>query len=95
MIEKLKARLEETKATIVSKDAEIAGKAVSEGPLVDPVHLFLHIEEKLADDSILIVDGGAARLLHGEGSLPGRLGGRARVHADERKADGARHESTI
>ena len=41
-----------------ARDAEITGKAVSEGPRVDPVHLFLHIEEKLADDSIIIVDGG-------------------------------------
>ena len=41
-----------------ARDAEIAGKANTEGPLVDPIHLFLRIEEKLADDSILIVDGG-------------------------------------
>lgn len=41
-----------------ARDNEIAGKAKTEGPLVDPVQLFLRIEEKLADDSILIVDGG-------------------------------------
>ena len=41
-----------------ARDAEIAGKARSDGPLVDPIHLFLKIEEKIADDSILIVDGG-------------------------------------
>ncbi|MFT5685259.1 MAG: acetolactate synthase-like protein [Myxococcota bacterium] len=41
-----------------ARDAEIAAKAVSVGPRVDPVHLFLHIEEQLDDDSILIVDGG-------------------------------------
>jgi acetolactate synthase-like protein len=41
-----------------ARDAEIAGKARTEGPLVDPIHLFLRIEEKLADDSVLIVDGG-------------------------------------
>jgi acetolactate synthase-like protein len=40
------------------RDAEIAAKAKTEGPLVDPVQLFMRIEEKLADDSILIVDGG-------------------------------------
>jgi acetolactate synthase-like protein len=40
------------------RDAEIAASAVSEGPRVDPVHLFLHIEEQLPDESILIVDGG-------------------------------------
>ena len=41
-----------------ARDTEIAAKAVSEGERVDPVHLFLNMEEKLADDSILIVDGG-------------------------------------
>jgi len=41
-----------------ARDAEIAAKARPEGPRVDPVHLFLRIEEKLADDSVLIVDGG-------------------------------------
>jgi len=41
-----------------ARDAEIASKAKTEGPLVDPIHLFLRIEEKLADDSVLIVDGG-------------------------------------
>ncbi|MDG1478740.1 MAG: thiamine pyrophosphate-binding protein [Myxococcota bacterium] len=41
-----------------ARDAEIAAKEVRVGPRVDPVHLFLHIEEHLADDSILIVDGG-------------------------------------
>jgi acetolactate synthase-1/2/3 large subunit len=41
-----------------ARDAEIVGKANSEGPLVDPIHLFMRIEEKIADDSILIVDGG-------------------------------------
>ena len=41
-----------------ARDAEIAAKARPEGPLVDPVHLFQRIEEKIADDSVLIVDGG-------------------------------------
>ncbi len=41
-----------------ARDAEIAAKAKPEGPLVDPIHLFLKIEEKLADDSVLVVDGG-------------------------------------
>ena len=40
------------------RDAEIAAKARTDGPKVDPVHLFQRIEEKLADDSVLIVDGG-------------------------------------
>ncbi len=41
-----------------ARDAEIAAKATDRGPRVDPVLLFQRIEEKLADDSILIVDGG-------------------------------------
>ncbi|MFT7623690.1 MAG: acetolactate synthase-like protein, partial [Myxococcota bacterium] len=41
-----------------ARDAEIAGKATTAGPLIDPVQLFLRIEEKIADDSVLIVDGG-------------------------------------
>ena len=41
-----------------ARDAEIAGKARTEGPLVDPVHLFQRIEDKIADDSVVIVDGG-------------------------------------
>ena len=41
-----------------AREDEIAAKARPDGPLVDPVHLFMRVEEKLADDSILIVDGG-------------------------------------
>jgi len=41
-----------------ARDNEIAAKATTAGPRVDPVALFLAMEEKLADDSILIVDGG-------------------------------------
>lgn len=40
------------------RDAEIASKSRSDGERVDPVHLFLRMEDKLADNSILIVDGG-------------------------------------
>jgi acetolactate synthase-like protein len=40
------------------RDAQIAAGAVTEGPLVDPVHLFQRIEEKMSDDAIIIVDGG-------------------------------------
>ena len=40
------------------RDAAIAAKARPDGPLIDPVHLYLRIEEKIADDSVLIVDGG-------------------------------------
>jgi len=41
-----------------ARDAEIAAKATTDGPMVDPVYLFQRIEEKVADDSIFIVDGG-------------------------------------
>ena len=41
-----------------ARDAEIAASAREDVEGVDPVHLFLRIEDKLADDSVLIVDGG-------------------------------------
>ena len=42
-----------------ARDAEIAASAREDTVGgVDPVHLFLQIEEKLADESVLIVDGG-------------------------------------
>ncbi len=41
-----------------ARDSEIRAKANAEGPLIDPVDLFLKIEEKIDDDSVLIVDGG-------------------------------------
>lgn len=40
------------------RDNEIAARATMAGPRVDPVYLFQRIEEKIADDSVLIVDGG-------------------------------------
>ena len=41
-----------------ARDAEIASKAKTTGDLIDPIHFFLKLEEKLADDSVLVVDGG-------------------------------------
>lgn len=41
-----------------ARDEEIASGARSGGPRVDPVYLFQRMEQKLAEDSILIVDGG-------------------------------------
>ena len=41
-----------------ARDAEIRAKAKPTGELVDPIHFFLRLEEKLADDSVLVVDGG-------------------------------------
>jgi acetolactate synthase-1/2/3 large subunit len=41
-----------------ARDAEIASKAVAAGERVDPLHFFLRVEDHMADDAILIVDGG-------------------------------------
>jgi acetolactate synthase-like protein len=41
-----------------ARDGEIRSKAKSTGPMVDPLHFFLRLEEKLADDSVLVADGG-------------------------------------
>jgi acetolactate synthase-1/2/3 large subunit len=41
-----------------TRDAEIAGQARANGELVDPVHFFLRLEEKMADDAVIVADGG-------------------------------------
>ncbi len=41
-----------------ARDAEIASEARTDGELVDPVHFFLRMEEKLADEAVLVADGG-------------------------------------
>jgi acetolactate synthase-1/2/3 large subunit len=41
-----------------ARDAEIAGKAAASGELIDPLHFFLRVEHHMADDAILVVDGG-------------------------------------
>jgi acetolactate synthase-like protein len=41
-----------------ARDAEIAGRAAPAGELVDPIHFFLRMEEAMADDAVLVVDGG-------------------------------------
>lgn len=42
-----------------TRDGEIAAAAAAaQGPLVDPVHLFTRLEEAMAEDAVLIVDGG-------------------------------------
>lgn len=53
-----RAFVEVCQARESARDAEIQSKARQGGPLVDPLHLFLRLEEKLADDSVLVVDGG-------------------------------------
>lgn len=41
-----------------ARDEEIAKKAAPAGALIDPIHFFLRMEEQMADDAILVVDGG-------------------------------------
>lgn len=41
-----------------ARDDEIRSKSKPTGEKVDPIHFFLRLEEQLADDSVLIVDGG-------------------------------------
>jgi len=50
--------LEELRAKDAARDAEIAAKAQPKGELIDPLHLFLRVEEAMADDAVLVVDGG-------------------------------------
>jgi acetolactate synthase-1/2/3 large subunit len=40
------------------RDGEIKSKAAPQGELVDPLHFFLRLEETMADDAVLVVDGG-------------------------------------
>jgi acetolactate synthase-like protein len=42
----------------VARDTEIAGKAAPKGELVDPIHFFTRLENTMADDAVLVVDGG-------------------------------------
>ncbi len=50
--------LETLREKEAKRDAEIAGKAKAAGELVDPLHFFLRMEEAMADDAVLVVDGG-------------------------------------
>ncbi|CAN5720430.1 acetolactate synthase [soil metagenome] len=49
---------EQLRAGDAKRDAEITAKAQPAGELVDPLHLFLRMEEAMADDAVLVVDGG-------------------------------------
>ncbi len=40
------------------RDHEIKSKAAPQGELVDPLHFFLRMEEAMADDAVMVVDGG-------------------------------------
>jgi len=46
------------RAREAQRDNEIAQQAVTTGPLIDPVQLFLRLEEAMAHDAALVVDGG-------------------------------------
>ncbi|MGF1467297.1 MAG: thiamine pyrophosphate-binding protein [Sandaracinaceae bacterium] len=57
-----------------ARDEEIRAQAKEPGELVHPVDLFLRLEEKLADDAVLVADGGdfvatAAYILRPRGPL--------------------------
>ncbi len=41
-----------------ARDRDIAAKASASGELIDPLHFFLRMEEAMADDAVLVVDGG-------------------------------------
>lgn len=49
---------DQVRARETARDEEIARQATTEGELVDPVYLFQRIEEKMADDSVIVADGG-------------------------------------
>ncbi len=56
--ERVRPWIERLRATDAARDASIAAKASATGELVDPLHLFLRMEEAMADDAVLVVDGG-------------------------------------
>jgi acetolactate synthase-1/2/3 large subunit len=41
-----------------ARDVEIATQAAPAGELIDPLHFFLRMDEAMADDAVMIVDGG-------------------------------------
>src|SRR5215470_8201992 len=57
-IDRWRGWLDELRAQERARDAEIAGRAAPAGELVDPIHFFLRMEEAMADDAVLVVDGG-------------------------------------
>lgn len=50
--------LDELRSKEQARDLEIGRKAQGPGELIDPVHLFLRLEEAMSDDAVLVVDGG-------------------------------------
>jgi len=41
-----------------ARDAEIRDQGRSDGELVDPIHFFQRLEQKMADDAVIVADGG-------------------------------------
>lgn len=41
-----------------ARDEEIRSQAQPEGELVDPLHFFLRLEEKMSEDAVMVADGG-------------------------------------
>ncbi|HEX2688046.1 MAG TPA: thiamine pyrophosphate-dependent enzyme [Kofleriaceae bacterium] len=50
--------LDELRGKELLRDTEIKEKAQTTGELIDPVHFFLRMEQAMADDAVLVVDGG-------------------------------------
>jgi acetolactate synthase-like protein len=50
--------LDVLRAREAERDREIAAQAAAPGELVNPLSFFLRMEEKMADDAVLVVDGG-------------------------------------
>jgi len=50
--------LDELRASELARDTEIKARAQQAGELIDPVYFFLRMEEAMADDAVLVVDGG-------------------------------------
>jgi acetolactate synthase-1/2/3 large subunit len=50
--------LDELRGRESARDTEIKAKAEQRGELIDPVHFFLRMEEAMAEDAVLVVDGG-------------------------------------
>jgi acetolactate synthase-1/2/3 large subunit len=50
--------LDELRAKEQARDTEIQGKVQQAGELIDPIHFFLRMEAAMAEDAVLVVDGG-------------------------------------
>ena len=57
-IDRWRGWLDELRGQELARDTEIRAKAQQAGELIDPVQFFLRMEEAMADDAVLVVDGG-------------------------------------